>query len=256
MIALTPRSWKSDSVNIWLGITSPLCPKFMPSMPKSPSWLSLVMYTTSARSRTPSLTSSCSTLKVYSKAAPWQVQVPWPMPMSSVCRCPPFSRAMTCSNSLAASVACPAVQTDQVWPSGPSPGVAAKFSFGPGRVDEEVVLQLRDLALALRVGVSHRDVRAREVGAAVAVQFGRERLVELDALAPVDGGEGEGHLLGGHLADADPDVRGDPVPLRVGRDDDDVVLLAEHAPQVQGGGVAGNAGPQDDGATHGIPPEV
>ena len=136
---------------------------------------------------------------------------------------------------------------------GAEPGRRTEVELRPGGVDEVVVLEVGDLALAGRIGVAHRHVRARQLGAALAVQLDRERLVELDALALVDGCERERHLLDGHLADADPDVRRDPVPLRVRCDHDDVVLLADHAAQVQRGGVAGDACAEDDGASHGYP---
>ncbi len=82
-------------------------------------------------SRTPAWRSSCSTLNAYSKAAPSHVQVPWPVPTTIVCRVPARILSMAWASRSAASIAWPAVHTERLLPSGPSPGVAAKLSFGP-----------------------------------------------------------------------------------------------------------------------------
>ena len=80
---------------------------------------------------TPAMRSSCSTLNVYSKAAPSQVHVPCPTPITRRWRSPRRSREMTSASWADASSAWAGVHTDTVLPSGPSPGVAAKFSRGP-----------------------------------------------------------------------------------------------------------------------------
>jgi len=49
--------------------------------------------------------------------------------------------------------------------------------------------------------------------------------------------EREDDVLLVHLADADPDVRGNPVPLRVGSDDGDAVLRPEEPLEVKGSSV-------------------
>ena len=61
-------------------------------------------------------------LKVYSNAAPSQVQVPCPTPTTSVLRSPRLSASTILSNSFEVSSACWAVQTEREFPSGPKPG--------------------------------------------------------------------------------------------------------------------------------------
>jgi hypothetical protein len=51
----------------------------------------------------------------------------------------------------------------------------------------------------------------------------RKRLLEFDAGAPVDRGEGKHHLMRVEQANADPDVGGDPVVIGTWRDDDRLV---------------------------------
>ena len=86
---------------------------------------------TSALSRTPRSRSSCSTLKVYSNAAPSHVQVPCPVPMTMVFFSPVLSSSTSRVEDPEVWDACDAVHTDSELPSGPGPGVAAKLSFGP-----------------------------------------------------------------------------------------------------------------------------
>ena len=68
---------------------------------------------------------------MYSKAAPWQVHAPCPVPTRNRWRSPRAIRATASPNRFAASAAWASVQTDTVCPSGPRPSVAAKLSFGP-----------------------------------------------------------------------------------------------------------------------------
>ena len=128
-----------------------------------------------------------------------------------------------------------------------------EVQLGTGGIDEVVVLEHRDFARPVRIRVPHVHVRAIAGRPALAVQFGGECLMEFDSLAPVYGGERKRHLLHGHLPDPDPDIRRDPVPLRVGRDHHYLVLPAQHSTQVKGRSVAGYAGSQDDGARHTYP---
>ncbi len=68
---------------------------------------------------------------MYSKAAPWQVQVPCPVPTRNRWRSPRRMRATAASRAAAAAAAWGGVQTERLWPFGPRPGVASKASLGP-----------------------------------------------------------------------------------------------------------------------------
>jgi len=102
-----------------------------------------------------------------------------------------------------------------------------------GGVDEVVVLDRFLLAL----GAFDRrrdDDEGTLVPVATLRMNGRgARLMELDALAPVDGRERERHLALGHPADADPDVGRNPVPLGIRRNDDNPVFRPEQTTRVQ-----------------------
>ena len=68
---------------------------------------------------------------MYSKAAPSQVQAPWPVPTRKRWRSPRFMRATASSRARAVSAAWLSVHTERLWPPGPRPSVAPKLSFGP-----------------------------------------------------------------------------------------------------------------------------
>src|ERR1022692_2765259 len=110
---------------------------------------------TSARSRRPRMRSSCSTLNVYSKAAPSQVHIPCPIPITRVCRWPARSFSIP---SASACAACPGAHTDSELPSGPSPGGGGEVQLRPGRVDQVVVAQ--PFPLALPAGKGEDDVHS------------------------------------------------------------------------------------------------
>ena len=131
------------------------------------------------------------------------------------------------------------------------PWGCGEVQFWPRGVDQVVILQLADFAGAIRVGVAHSHVGARVLKSAFAVQCQCEGLVELDSLAAIHRGKGECHLLGRHLADAHPDVRWNPIPLRVGRYDDDIMPPVQLTTKVQSRRMPGDTGTQDDGASHG-----
>src|SRR5665213_2643373 len=73
----------------------------------------------------------------------------------------------------------------------------------------------------------------------VATRANRPRLglAEIDSLLAVDRSERERDLLLLHLADTDPNVRGNPVPVGVGRHHDNVVGALQSTLQVQCSGV-------------------
>ena len=112
------------------------------------------------------------------------------------------------------------------------PGGRGEVELGSSRIDEEVVLEIADFARAFRIGVARGDVWPSVLRSAGSMQFEGERLMKLNTFASIHGGKREGDLLRGHLTDAYPDVRWDPIPLRVGRHHDDFVLLAKLPTQV------------------------
>ena len=85
----------------------------------------------SARSRTPAWRTSCSTLNAYSKAAPSHVQVPWPMPTTSVWCSPCCILAIDASKRRRRLDGVARGAHREGVAVGPSPGVAPKLSFGP-----------------------------------------------------------------------------------------------------------------------------
>jgi len=64
------------------------------------------------------------------------------------------------------------------------------------------------------------------VGIALGPQGERLGLNETDVLLGIDGGERKDHIVRRHLANAHPNIGGDPVVLGVGGNDDDLVRLA------------------------------
>ena len=129
-------------------------------------------------------------------------------------------------------------------------GRRGEVQLGSGRVDEVVVLELLALAAALGRGVHDVDVGRAALAVPLRVKRDRLGLAERDALLGVHRCEREGHLVGIHAADSDPDVGRDPVPLGVGGHDHDLVLAAEQLAQVLRCGVAGDSGSQYDDACH------
>jgi hypothetical protein len=136
---------------------------------------------------------------------------------------------------------------------GTQAGCRAEVELGPRRVDEVVVLDALCLAGPRGVGVDDVDEALRGRGIALGVQGDGLGLTEVDAVLVVDRPERERHLLGLHATHPDPDVRGDPVPLRVGRHHHHLVRLLEQSTKVQCSGVAGYPGSEDDYAGHVLP---
>src|ERR1039458_7551448 len=174
----------------------------------------------SARSRTPAWRTSCSTLKAYSNAAPSQVQVPCPMPMTSTWCSPCFILAIEASSAADAATR----RAHRIGVTvGAQPRGGAEIELGAGGVDQVVIGQLPMLTGAGGAGIGHLDVGRVVRRVALGVDGGGQGLLVADALALVDRSELEGHLVGLHLADTDPDVRRDPVPVGVGGDHHDLV---------------------------------
>ena len=125
-----------------------------------------------------------------------------------------------------------------------------EVQFWAGGVDEVVVGQLTRLTLLRWVGVGDVNERHRIVVGSLRVNRGGERLVVLNALSSVDGGERKRHLLDVHAADAYPDVRRDPVPVRVRGDDDDLIGTPEHPRQMERRGVSSDTATQNHYSCH------
>lgn len=108
-----------------------------------------------------------------------------------------------------------------------------------------------ELVLALALGRGVHDVHCCAIAVALDA-FGMDRhrlgLHVTDPLTPVHRSQRELDIGDTHVAHADPDVARDPVPVAVGRDNDDFMAAREQPPQVQSGRVPGYAGSQDDGA--------
>ena len=124
-----------------------------------------------------------------------------------------------------------------------------------GGVDEVVVAQSTGGACPALAGVLDVDRAAGIVDVTVRSDRDGLGLPEVDALAVVDGLQREDDVFLAELPDPDPDVGGDPIPPRVGRDDRDGVLLAQAATpeeprQMQGGGVSGDPGTKNDDVGH------
>ncbi len=117
-------------------------------------------------------------------------------------------------------------------------GGRVEIQFGPGRVDEEVVRDRLGLTLAGGRRVDDVDVGLLVLCVALRMDGYGLRLRELDLLALVDGRERKHHLRFGHVARTDPDVRRDPIPLRIRRHDMNSVLLADQPLEMERGGVA------------------
>jgi len=129
-------------------------------------------------------------------------------------------------------------------------GGGPELQLRPGGVDQVVVADPFALPGGGRGGVLHVDGALAGQLVATGPDGGGLGLDEPDALLLVDGRKREHHLFLLHLAHAHPDVAGDPVPLRVRRHHRDGVAARQQAGQVQGGGVAGNAGPENHDVSH------
>ena len=129
-----------------------------------------------------------------------------------------------------------------------------EVQLGPGRVDQVVVTDPDLLAGPAWKGGD--DVHRGLPAVALSLRPDRDRpgLMERDALAPVHRRQRERHLLRGHPADPDPDVRRDPVPVRIRRHDHHLVVLAQQPPQMQGSGVPRNPGSENHHTRHDLPP--
>lgn len=123
----------------------------------------------------------------------------------------------------------------------------------PGRVDQVVVAQPFGGSGLLRRGVLDVDPAARIVAVTPRVKCDRLGLFEPDALAGIHRGQREDHVLLGHFTDADPDVRRNPVPLRVRRDHGDAVFAAQQSAQVQRRRMARHPRTQNDDLGHHYP---
>ena len=138
---MTPRSRNSDSVQIWLEVRKPLLREHHPADAEVAELVLVAQVDhVGAGPARPRVRSSCSTLKVYSNAAPSQVHVPWPTPMTRVCRSPgPQLRRSTPSSACAACSACPGVHTDRELPVRSEPRGGGEVQLRPGGVDQVVV---------------------------------------------------------------------------------------------------------------------
>jgi hypothetical protein len=83
------------------------------------------------RSRTPRCRSSNSRLTMYSNAAPWQVQVPWPTPTTNFWRSPAACALDGLVERAGRMLRVVLGAHRLLWPSGPRPGVLSKRSRGP-----------------------------------------------------------------------------------------------------------------------------
>jgi hypothetical protein len=125
-----------------------------------------------------------------------------------------------------------------------------------GGVDEIVVPEPSLLADARRVGVDNIDGTARVLRVTLGPDRDGLRLMVLDAFAAVDRRQREDDLLGRHPPHADPDVRRDPVPVGVRRHDNDVMVPAELAAQMQRRRMSGDSCAEDDDPGHVLPPST
>ncbi len=125
-----------------------------------------------------------------------------------------------------------------------------EVQLGAGRVDQIVVFDRIGLAESGRVRVFDRDIGRSMRGAALGMDRDRTRLSKIDAELLVDRRQIEGHLLFGHLPDADPDVGRDPVPLRLGRNDGNRMRLAEPFPEISSNRMPGNPRPENKDSCH------
>jgi hypothetical protein len=105
-------------------------------------------------------------------------------------------------------------------------------------VDEVIVGDVLDHTGLVGTGVFDCHERLGAIGAAIGMDRQSLGLAEIHIGLAVQLGEIEGHILLGHLADADPDVGRDPVPFRIGRHHDDLMLLAHPFVQITGCGMA------------------
>ena len=138
----------------------------------------------------------------------------------------------------------------------PEPRGGAEVELRTSGVDQVVVLELAMLAGTGRIGIGDLDVRPRAAGAAFRVDRRGQCLLVGDALALVDRSELEGHLVGLHLADSNPDVRRDPVPVGVRGHHHDLVGPLQHPSEMECRRVAGDPSPQDNDSCHVKPPSV
>ena len=129
-----------------------------------------------------------------------------------------------------------------------------EVELGSGGVDQVVVGQFAVLTRAIRIRIGQLDIGGVVRRIALGVDGRGQGLLVADPFALVDRSELERHLLGLHLADADPDVGWDPVPLRVRGDHQHLVGPLEHPREVEGGSMAGDPSAQDYDSCHVTPP--
>lgn len=130
-------------------------------------------------------------------------------------------------------------------------GCGGEVQLGAGGIDQVVVGECGALALSRRLGIGELYRWCVLLTGALGTDDGGIALMELDPFALVDRFEGYQHLLGRHFAHPDPDVGGNPVPVRFGGDHGNLVPRREHPPKMQCGSVSGDSGAEDDDSGHG-----
>ena len=133
---------------------------------------------------------------------------------------------------------------------GPQTFGGAEVQLGPGGVDQEIVSDVFLHAGLVRRGVLDGHERLGIFRIAFRMDRQRLGLAKIHIGFAVQLGEVESDILLGHLAHAHPDVGGYPVPFCIGRNHDDLVLLAYPFVEVSGGGMPGYTRAQNYDSRH------